>query len=47
LVRAALTEQTAAGHWRSPLAEPQKPSPEEIRENPRSRSARLWRALRK
>jgi len=32
------------GTWR--LSEPLKPSPEEVRENPRARSARLWRAVR-
>jgi 16S rRNA (cytosine1402-N4)-methyltransferase len=46
LVRDALQAQTAAGLWRSPLAEPRKASPEEVRENPRARSARLWRAVR-
>ncbi|MFI5363356.1 MAG: 16S rRNA (cytosine(1402)-N(4))-methyltransferase RsmH [Elusimicrobiota bacterium] len=46
LVRDALLEQTAAALWRAPLAEPLKPSPEEIRDNPRARSARLWRAVR-
>lgn len=42
----ALREQAAAGLWRSPLESPRKPSPEEVRENPRARSARLWRAVR-
>lgn len=46
LLRAALTEQTAAGLWHGPLEEPRRASPEEVRENPRSRSARLWRAVR-
>jgi 16S rRNA (cytosine1402-N4)-methyltransferase len=46
LVRDALLEQTSAGLWVAPLAEPRKPSPEEVRENPRARSARLWRAVR-
>jgi len=46
LVREALREQAARGLWRLPPAEPLKPSPEEVRENPRARSARLWRAVR-
>ena len=46
LVRSALYEQTSVGLWLAPLAEPRKPSPEETRENPRARSARLWRAIR-
>lgn len=46
LVRAALRAQADAGLWRLPLAEPLKPPPEEVRENPRARSARLWRAVR-
>ena len=46
LVADALRAQAAAGLWLSPLADPGKPSPEEVRENPRSRSARLWRAVR-
>lgn len=46
LVEDALRRQTAAGLWRTPLAGPLKPLPEEVRENPRSRSARLWRAVR-
>jgi 16S rRNA (cytosine1402-N4)-methyltransferase len=32
------------GTWR--FSEPLRPSPEEVRENPRARSARLWRAVR-
>ncbi|MFA6028635.1 MAG: 16S rRNA (cytosine(1402)-N(4))-methyltransferase RsmH [Elusimicrobiota bacterium] len=46
LVEASLREGAAAGLWRAPLEAPRKPSPEEVRRNPRSRSARLWRAVR-
>jgi 16S rRNA (cytosine1402-N4)-methyltransferase len=46
LVSAALNEQAASGLWAAPPAAPRKASPEEIRENPRSRSARLWRVVR-
>jgi 16S rRNA (cytosine1402-N4)-methyltransferase len=46
LVKAALDEQAAAGFWTAPPAPPLRPSPEEVRENPRSRSARLWRVVR-
>jgi 16S rRNA (cytosine1402-N4)-methyltransferase len=46
LVEAALRSQAAEGVWNSPLEAPRKPSPEEVRENPRARSARLWRAVR-
>ncbi len=46
LVRAALASQTAEGLWAAAPLEPRKASPEEVRENPRSRSARLWRAVR-
>ncbi len=46
LVADSLRAQAAAGLWRGPLAEPRRPSPEEVRENPRARSARLWRAVR-
>ncbi|MBI3296988.1 MAG: 16S rRNA (cytosine(1402)-N(4))-methyltransferase RsmH [Elusimicrobia bacterium] len=46
LVEAALGEQAAAGLWEPPMPS-RKPSPEEVRENPRSRSARLWRFVRK
>ncbi len=46
LVKAALDAQAAAGAWAAPPGEPQKPSPEETRENPRARSARLWRVVR-
>ena len=46
LVGAALREQAAAGLWAAAPAEPRRASPEETRENPRSRSARLWRVVR-
>jgi 16S rRNA (cytosine1402-N4)-methyltransferase len=46
LVKAALDEQAAAGFWTAAPAPPLRPSPEEVRENPRSRSARLWRVVR-
>jgi 16S rRNA (cytosine1402-N4)-methyltransferase len=46
LVSEALQEQAAAGLWRRPLEETKRPSPEEVRENPRARSARLWRLVR-
>ncbi len=46
LVAASLNEQAASGLWTSVPAGPRKASPEEIRENPRSRSARLWRVVR-
>jgi 16S rRNA (cytosine1402-N4)-methyltransferase len=46
LVGAALNEQAALGLWTAPPTEPRRASPEEIRANPRSRSARLWRVVR-
>lgn len=46
LVRDALTEQASKGLWRAAPGEPKKASPDEIRENPRARSARLWRVVR-
>jgi len=46
LVEGALRSQAAAGLWRAPIEAARKPSPEEVRENPRARSARLWRAVR-
>lgn len=46
LVQAALQEQAGRGLWQTPVAAPLKPSAEEVRENPRARSARLWRAVR-
>ncbi len=46
LVAASLREQAASGLWTALPAEPRRASPEEIRENPRSRSARLWRVVR-
>ena len=45
LVQEALSAQADAGLWQA-LAAPRKPSLEEIRANPRSRTARLWRAVR-
>lgn len=46
LVEAALRAQAARGDWTAPPAPPLRASPEETRENPRARSARLWRAVR-
>ncbi len=46
LVEGALREQAGRGLWRSPVEPPRRPSAEEVRENPRARSARLWRAVR-
>ena len=46
LVEGSLRAQAAAGLWLAPIAAPRKASPEEVRENPRARSARLWRAVR-
>jgi len=46
LVSASLREQAAMGRWTAPPAEPRRASPEEVRENPRARSARLWRVVR-
>lgn len=46
LVEGSLREQHSAGLWRAPLAPARKASPEEVRLNPRSRSARLWTAVR-
>ncbi len=46
LVSAALSEQAAAGLWTAPPEPPRRASPEEVRGNPRSRSARLWRVVR-
>jgi 16S rRNA (cytosine1402-N4)-methyltransferase len=43
LVEAALTQD----FWRAPLEAPRRASPAEVRENPRARSARLWRAVRR
>ncbi|MBI4422405.1 MAG: 16S rRNA (cytosine(1402)-N(4))-methyltransferase RsmH [Elusimicrobia bacterium] len=45
-VAAALRAQTERGLWRAPLPAARRPSPEEVRLNPRARSARLWRAVR-
>lgn len=46
LVEDALRSQQAAGVWRGEIAAPRKASAEEVRLNPRSRSARLWTAVR-
>jgi 16S rRNA (cytosine1402-N4)-methyltransferase len=46
LVEAALRAQAAKGLWTAPPAAPLRASPEETRENPRARSARLWRSIR-
>lgn len=46
LVQAALGAQAEAGLWRGAPGEPVRPSAEEVRDNPRSRSARLWTAVR-
>ncbi len=46
LVRAALNRQAAEGLWKAAPSEPLRPTPEEVRENPRARSARLWTAVR-
>lgn len=46
LVIRALRVQMDAGLWREPLVEARKASPEEVRENPRARSARLWTVIR-
>jgi 16S rRNA (cytosine1402-N4)-methyltransferase len=46
LVSETLRTQAAAGLWIAPIAEALKPSPQEVRENPRARSARLWCAVR-
>ncbi|HVE14837.1 MAG TPA: 16S rRNA (cytosine(1402)-N(4))-methyltransferase RsmH [Elusimicrobiota bacterium] len=46
LVGEALRAQARDGLWRGPIEEPRKATPQEARENPRARSARLWRAVR-
>lgn len=46
LVKDALDAQAAKGLWKTPPGEPLKPTPDETRENPRARSARLWRVVR-
>lgn len=46
MVGDALREQAAAGLWVEAPGKPLKPSAEEVRDNPRSRSARLWRVVR-
>lgn len=46
LLREALAQQEGLGLWAGPPAEPRKASGPEVRENPRARSARLWRVVR-
>lgn len=46
LIESVLREQSSAGFWRAPPEGPRKPSSDEIRANPRARSARLWRVVR-
>lgn len=46
MVREALRKQSSRGFWEPASGGPRRPSPQEIRENPRARSARLWRAVR-
>ncbi|MBI5594698.1 MAG: 16S rRNA (cytosine(1402)-N(4))-methyltransferase RsmH [Elusimicrobia bacterium] len=46
LVRQSLGEQAALGLWTEAPAQPRKASGAEVRENPRARSARLWRVVR-
>ena len=46
LVEAALRKQAAEGFWSAPPAPPRRATPDEIRANPRSRSARLWSVVR-
>jgi 16S rRNA (cytosine1402-N4)-methyltransferase len=46
LVQAALDQQVSAGTWRAPPSAPRQASVEEVRLNPRARSARLWTAVR-
>lgn len=46
LIKSNWREQAAAGLWRGLPESPLKPSPDEIRANPRARSARLWRVVR-
>lgn len=46
LVRISLSSQAEAGLWLQAPAEPVKASPEEIFDNPRARSARLWNVVR-
>ncbi len=46
LLKETLDSQAAAGFWRAAPEPPRKASPEEVRENPRARSARLWLVVR-
>ncbi len=46
LVEVALRAQAGAGLWRAAPEAALRPSPEEVRANPRARSARLWRVVR-
>lgn len=46
LVENALRAQAAEGLWRQEPEKPSRPSAEEVRANPRARSARLWRVVR-
>ena len=45
-VAEAFRQQSALGLWAEAPLEPRKASGAEVRENPRARSARLWRAVR-
>ena len=46
LVEDALRAQAGVGLWRAAPTAALRPSPEEVRANPRARSARLWRVVR-
>jgi 16S rRNA (cytosine1402-N4)-methyltransferase len=46
LLEKTLDAQAAAGLWREAPGTPLKPSAAEVRENPRARSARLWKVVR-
>lgn len=46
LLESVLKAQAASGLWREAPGAPLRPSPVEVRENPRARSARLWRVVR-
>ncbi len=46
IVGDALAAQAAQGLWTAPPATPLRPAPDEVRANPRARSARLWRVVR-
>ena len=47
LVGEALRQQAAQGFWAEAPGEPLRPAPEEVRANPRARSARLWKVVRR